>query len=115
MINPKKRTWNKNSVSFFQLNLIPNHPEINTKTLTQIMENDSVRNLKNVDKGAMAASATVGADRALKFACTIITSIMVIILSNSTLDCLNFLVISIIIISPTNFTNNHEYLSYSES
>lgn len=57
------------------------------------MENDSVRNLKNVDKGAAAASATVGADRALKFACTIITSIMVMILSNSTFDCLTFFVI----------------------
>ena len=75
-----------------------------------MMEKDSVRNLRKADEGADTVSATVGADKALKLACTIITSIMVMILSNSTFDCLTFLVISFIIIIPTNFTNTHEYL-----
>ena len=68
---------------------------MSTNTLTQMIEKDSVRNLRKADEGAVTVSATVGAERALKFACTIITKIMVMILSNSTFDCLIFLLILI--------------------
>ena len=81
---------------------------MSTNTFTQMIENDSVRNLKKEELGIVNTSSIVGTDNDLKSACTINTSTIAMILNNSTFDSLTPLVISIIIISPTNFTNNHE-------
>ena len=53
----KKRHWKIKLQNPLTLGLIPNHPEINTKTLTQTIDSDSKKNRKNALAGVDMTSS----------------------------------------------------------
>lgn len=57
-----------NSIILFAFALIPNHPEINIYTLTQIIHNDSQKNRINDDTKDVFISVYDGGPKVKKFA-----------------------------------------------
>ena len=68
MNTPKKITWNINSESLIIRAFIPNHPDINTKTFTQMIEVASLKKRRNELTGMVLISKGVGTFKAIKLA-----------------------------------------------
>ena len=67
-----------------------NHPDINTKTSTQTMANDSIKYRNVVAKGAATSSSFKGRGRQMKLAWMIKTINMARFRNNSKFDSLSF-------------------------
>jgi hypothetical protein len=69
---------------------IENHPDINIKIFTHIIENDSIIILAELDIGNDSISVAVGAPNDQKSAWTTKTRNMATILNSSMFDCIGF-------------------------
>ena len=56
----KNKHWKTKLQKLFVLGLIPNHPDISTKTFTQTMDDDSKNNLMKAFVGVVIVSFGVG-------------------------------------------------------
>ena len=116
----KKYTWNKNASKREYFVLIPYHPEIKTNTFTQIIEIDSLKRRKKVLVGFICKYDNVGAPNALKDAWTIKTNTIAVILNNSILESLNFIVFwfvaCMILFAPLSMFLTYKYIySFTDS
>jgi len=79
-------TWNTSSHSRGHLALMPNHPEINTKTSTQMKVNDSATVLITHSKVLASNCPEDGGPNVLKFTCSNITISIDMMRSSSILE-----------------------------
>ena len=88
MENVMNNTWNTKAINFFNDGLIPNQPEIRTKTSVAPIERLSKKNRRKAFPGAVMQSCVVGAPIPKKLAWRTRTMNMDRILSNSMFELL---------------------------